>query len=107
MVGPRIGEQMVIAGTLIDPDEAFKTGLVDALETGYESTINHALQWCEELLSLPRHSMLGNRAIARAHFKQAFASHGSDHVAAFVDNWFADETQIVMQALVDKLKNKS
>jgi enoyl-CoA hydratase/carnithine racemase len=107
LVGPRLAEQMIVAGAMIDPDKAFKTGLVDALETGYEATIQHAIQWCEELLSLPRHSMLGNRAVARAHFKQEFARHTADSVASFVDNWFSDETQIVMNALVAQLKGKT
>ncbi len=75
LVGPRVAEHMLVTGAMIDPEKAFQTGFVDALETGYEATIAHALQWCEELLSLPRHAMLGNRANARAHFKQAFAGH--------------------------------
>jgi len=107
LVGPRVAEQMIVAGTMIDPEKAFKTGLVDALETGYEATIQHAIEWCEELLSLPQHSMLGNRAVARAHFKQEFSRHAADSVASFVDNWFSDETQTVMNALVAQLKGKT
>ena len=106
LVGPRMAEQMLVAGTMIDPEEAFKTGFVDALETGYEATIQHALQWCDELLSLPRHSMLGNRAIARAHFKQEFADYTGDGVMSFVDTWFSDETQNVLNALVAQIRSK-
>ena len=106
LVGPRVAEQMLVAGSMIDPEDAFKTGFVDALETDYEATIQHAVQWCEELLSLPRHSMLGNRAIARAHFRQEFAAHTGDSVASFVDTWFSDETQTVLNALVAQLKSK-
>ena len=51
--------------------------------------------------------MLGNRAVARAHFKQEFANHTADSVASFVDNWFSDETQTVMNALVAQLKGKT
>jgi enoyl-CoA hydratase/carnithine racemase len=107
LVGPRMAEQMIVAGTMIDPSNAFKTGLVDALETGYEATIQHAIGWCEDLLSLPQHSMLGNRAVARAHFKQEFARHTADSVALFVDNWFSDEAQAIMKALVAQLKSKN
>lgn len=106
LVGPRIAEHMLVAGSMIDSQQAFKTGFVDALETGNDATISHAIQWCEELLSLPRNSMLGNRAIARAHFKQEFAGHTGDSIASFVDTWFSDETQAVMQALITQLKNK-
>ncbi len=107
LVGPRVAEHMLVDGTLIKSEDAFKTGLVDALETGYEATIQHAVQWCEELLSLPRHAMLGNRAIARAHYKQEFASHTDESIASFVDTWFSDETQTVMNALVTQLKSKN
>lgn len=104
LVGPRVAEQMLVAGAMIDPEKAFKTGFVDALETGYKATIEHAIQWCQSLLALPQHSMLGNRAIARAHFKDEFAGYTGAGVASFVDTWFSDETQAVMNALVAKLK---
>ena len=107
LVGPRIAEQMIVAGAMVDAEKALKIGFVDALESGYEATIQNAIQWCEELLSLPQHSMLGNRAVARAHFKQEFANHTADSVASFVDNWFSDETQTVMNALVAQLKSKT
>jgi len=106
-VGPRVAEQMIVAGAMVDPEKALKIGFVDALETGYEATVQHAIGWCEELLSLPQHSMLGNRAVARAHFKQEFARHTAGSVASFVDNWFSDETQTVMNALVAQLKGKT
>lgn len=107
LVGPRVAEQMLVAGAMIGPEDAAKTGFVDALETGYEATIQHAIQWCESLLSLPRHSMLGNRANARAHFKEEFASHNIDSVESFVDTWFSDETQQVIGSLVAQLKSRN
>ena len=106
LVGPRIAEQMLVAGTLVDSQKAFKIGFVDALETGYNATILHSVQWCESLLSLPRHSMLGNRAVARENFKHEFAAHTDDSINSFLDTWFSDETQAVMQALIAQLKAK-
>ena len=106
LVGPRVAEHMLVAGSLIDPEDAFKTGFVDALETGYDATVQHAVQWCEELLALPRHSMLGNRAYSRAHFKREFADYSDGNIKSFVDTWFSDETQQVMSALVAKLKSR-
>ena len=104
LIGPHVAERMLVTGAMIDPEKACNTGLVDALETGYEDTIKHAVQWCQDLLTLPRNSMLGNRAIARGHFKQEFAGYTGEGVAAFVDTWFSDETQAVLHALVAKLK---
>jgi enoyl-CoA hydratase/carnithine racemase len=106
LVGPRVAERMLVAGAMIGPEDALKTGFVDALETGYEATIQHAVQWCQELLLLPRNSMLGNRAVARAHFKQEFSSHTADNIETFVDTWFSNETQQVMSSLVAQLKSK-
>jgi len=106
LVGPRVAARMLVAGSLIDPEDAFKTGFVDALETGYDATVHHAVQWCEELLSLPRHSMLGNRAYSRAHFKREFSDYSPDNIKSFVDTWFSDETQTVMNALVAQLKSR-
>ena len=106
LVGPKIAEQMLVAGAMIDPETAAKIGFVDALETGYEATVKHAIQWCENLLSLPQHSMLGNRAIARAHFKDEFVSHTTASIESFVDTWFSDETQQVIGALVAQLKSR-
>ena len=106
LVGPRVAEHMLVAGTLIDPENALKAGLVDALETGYSDTLEHAVRWCEKLLSLPQQSMLGNRAVARAHFDHAFSAYTSEGVASFVDTWFSDETQNVLKSMVDQLKDK-
>jgi len=83
LTGPRVAEHMLVAGALVDSEEAFRVGLVDALETGHAATIEHAIKWCENLLSLPRHSMLGNRACARANFKKEFAAYTTDGVRAF------------------------
>lgn len=106
LVGPRVAEQMLVAGAMIGPEDAARTGFVDALETGYEATIENALNYCENLLSLPQHSMLGNRANARAHFKDEFASHTAESVESFVDTWFSDETQQVIKALITQLKSR-
>jgi len=107
LTGPRVAEHMLVAGALIDSEEAFRVGLVDALADGSEATVGQAVGWCREMLSLPRHSMLGNRAFARAHFEQEFAGYTDEGVESFVDTWFSDETQQVMQALVAQLKNRS
>ncbi len=106
LIGPGTTEKMIVAGSLVGPEEALTIGLVDALEPDYKATIRSAVEWCKSMLSLPRHSMLGNRAVSRAHFKSEFASHTTKDIASFVDCWFSDETQAVMNKLVMQLKNK-
>lgn len=107
LVGRRVAEKMLVTGAMINPDDAFEIGLVDALETGYAATIQHAVAWCEALQTLPRNSMLGNRSVARAHYKPEFASSIADSVVSIVNTWFSDETQNVLSTLVAKLKNKN
>ena len=106
LVGPRVAEQMLVAGTMIGPEDALRIGFVDALETGHESTIQHAINWCQNLLALPQKSMLGNRTNARAHFNEEFASHTSENIESFVDTWFSDETQQVIVSLVAHLQSR-
>ena len=106
LVGPRVAEKMLVAGTLVDPELALDIGLVDALENGYDATVENAIQWCKTLLQLPRQAVLGNRRIAREHFKQDFANNTAESISLFVDTWFSDEAQAVMAALIAKLKTK-
>lgn len=106
LVGPRIAEKMIVPGTLISPEQALEIHLVDALEDGYEETIRHAVQWCRDLLALPRHAMLANRQIARADLKQAFSTLTDVAANTLTDSWFSDETQVVLHEFVTKLKKK-
>jgi len=106
LVGPRIAEKMIVPGTLISPEQALEIHLVDALEDGYEETVRHAVQWCRELLALPRHAMLANRQIARAHFIRAFSTITDEAVDTLTEAWFSDATQVVLQDFVANLKKK-
>ncbi|MCW8926803.1 MAG: enoyl-CoA hydratase/isomerase family protein [Xanthomonadales bacterium] len=106
VVGPRIAEKLIVPGTLISPQQALEIQLVDALQDGYEDTVGHAVQWCEELLALPRDTMLANREIARTDLKQAFSTITGVAADALTNSWFSDETQVVLHDFVTKLKNK-
>jgi enoyl-CoA hydratase/carnithine racemase len=106
LVGPRVAEHMLVAGSMVDSKQAFKIGLVDAVEPDFDATISNAIEWCQNLLLLPQHSMLGNRTIARAHYSDEFAAYTVDRVEVFVDGWFSDETQAVVNSLIAQLKAK-
>lgn len=107
LVGAHKAERMIVAGTLLSPDEALANGLVDALSDSAESTVTDALAWCNQHLALPAHAMLGNRSLLRQDICGFFDSLGEKDVAAFVDGWFGSKTQAVLHNLVEKLKNKS
>jgi enoyl-CoA hydratase/carnithine racemase len=107
LVGPSMSEKMIVQGTLVEPEAALQIGLVDALENDYESTVQHAINWCEGLLSLPRHAMLGSRAIARRDFRRAFAEPDVAGVDVFLESWFSDETQTLVENLFNRPRHRS
>lgn len=104
MVGPRVAERMIVAGSLVKPEDALEAGLLDAVADGFDATADHALGWCRDVLALPRQAMLGNRAIARARYREAFKLRGRAGAEAMTKAWFADETQVELQRLVARLK---
>ncbi|NND45727.1 MAG: enoyl-CoA hydratase/isomerase family protein [Xanthomonadales bacterium] len=106
LTGPHRAERLIVAGELLSPESALEAGIVDALADDPESAVSEAINWCEQLDGLPRHAMLGNRAMLRADLGRMFDTLGSREVELFVDGWFAEETQQVLQALVAKLKSR-
>jgi Delta3-Delta2-enoyl-CoA isomerase len=52
MVGPRMAEQLAVAGPLLSPQEAMQCGLVDELAEP-DLVVGRAVEWCQHLVSLP------------------------------------------------------
>jgi len=105
VVGRRTAERLAVAGELVPADEALRLGLVDELASP-EAVVERALGWCQKLLALPRGPMLTTRARARRDLCQAVRQGGEREVAGLVDDWFSDETQAALQAMVARLKAK-
>jgi len=103
VVGPHRAERLMVAGTMIESEQAHAIGLVDEL-TDAEHVVARALHWQNELLALPREAMLMTRRIARADVITALAGFSDDELDSFVDRWFLASTQAVLHALVAKLK---
>jgi len=106
LAGAHRAERLIVAGALLSPDEALSAGLVDALADNPTDTVTAALGWCETHLSLPRHAMLGNRALMRGDLCELFDRLGERDIAEFVDGWFESRTQATLHALVEQLKKK-
>ena len=106
LVGSGMSEQLLTSGTMVDPEEALRMGLVNKLESGFEQTIDAAIARSKELLSLPRQAMLGNRLHSRASLMKEMSSHSDDENRSFVEAWFSDETQAAINAIVDSLKKR-
>jgi len=105
LVGYRRAEDMVVTAAMLLPEEALACGLVDELAP-LEETVPRAIEWCQNLLKLPRTTMLETRRIARADLHRSFEDWSALGLEDSVDAWFRDETQESLKALVARLAAK-
>lgn len=106
LVGPHRAERLIVSGALLDPDQALQAGLVDEVATDPAATVEAALAWCQEHLSLPPRAMSTNRKTMRASLVELFAGAAEAEHEAFLEVWFSNETQATLHALVESLKKK-
>lgn len=105
LLGAYRAERLMVAGAMLDSAQAQAIGLVDELAE-VDAVVPRARAWLGELLALPARVMLETRRLARADLAAVFADPGSFRVDEFVEGWFAQETQAVLNALVARLKSK-
>jgi enoyl-CoA hydratase/carnithine racemase len=105
VVGPYRAERLLVAGAMIEAQQALAFGFVDEL-TGVDQVTTRALHWLNELLALPPNAMLATRRLARADLTEVWADPEALPVDAFVDAFFSEETQAVLHQLVARLKKK-
>lgn len=105
IVGPYRAERLMVAGAMIESEEALACGLVDEL-TNVEQVVTRAIHWMQGMLALPSNAMLKTRAIARADLTQVWADPDALPIDEFLDAYFHPETQAVLQQLVARLKKK-
>jgi len=103
LVGAYRAERLMIAGAMVDSDEALRIGFVDEL-TEAENVVARALEWLRALLALPARAMSGTRAIARAELVTAFDAARAQNADEFVRGWFSDESRATLTAVMAKLK---
>jgi enoyl-CoA hydratase/carnithine racemase len=103
VVGAHRAERLMVAGAMVEAEQALAYGLVDEL-TDADHVAARALHWLGEINALPREAMLKTRTIARADLHAALDGFSDDELDGFVDQWFARSTQEALQALVAKLK---
>lgn len=104
LVGTCRAERLLVAGTMLDAEDALTAGVVDEL-TGVDQVITRAITWLRPLLQLPRRAMLETRALARADLARLFDDPAALPVEAFLDGWFAPEAQTTLHALVERLRS--
>ncbi|MGH8040628.1 MAG: enoyl-CoA hydratase/isomerase family protein [Rudaea sp.] len=102
LVGTYRAERMMVAGQMLDSEQALAIGLVDEL-TDVDAVAPRALEWLRELLTLPPQAMSATRTLARADLIDLFVDPTQLSVEEFADAWFGAETQTTLKALVAQL----
>lgn len=105
LIGAHKAERLMVAGAMVDSEEAYRIGLVDELaET--EFVVGRAISWLQELLGKPPQAMSETRRIARSDLHAEFDRVASISNEVFADRWFCDEAQTVLRDMVARLKAK-
>ncbi|HLK34102.1 MAG TPA: enoyl-CoA hydratase/isomerase family protein [Terriglobales bacterium] len=105
LVGPRHAERLAVHGLLLSSTEAAACGLVDEVVPA-DRVVERALQWCEELLALPRAAMEITRRQARADLVGQFSRDTTDELAEITGWWWSEETQQALHRMVEQLAMK-
>lgn len=106
LVGAHRAERLMVAGAMMESEEAHRIGFVDEL-TEVEGVVPRALSWCRQHLALPPEAMSETRRLARADLHEALGDPERWSPQLFADRWFGTETQATLRALVAKLKSKA
>ena len=105
LVGAYRSERLLVAGAMLEAEQAHAIGFVDEL-VDTDFVVSRALAWLGDLLKFPPHAMRETRRLARADLATVFADPAALPVEDFLDSWFAPEAQTVLRALVARLKSK-
>jgi len=105
VLGTRGAERVCTGGELVDPERALALGLVDELAEPDE-VVPRALAWCQAQLALPAAALRETRALARRELAAAFEAFDARALEGFLDEWFGEECQSTLRAMVSKLAAK-
>lgn len=105
VIGPYRAERLLVAGALVDSEQALAIGLVDEL-TDAEHVDVRARVWLEALLQMPEVAMRATRRLARADMVAALDAFTDDKLAGFMEEWNSRSTQAALNALLEKLGKK-
>lgn len=106
VIGGYRAERLLVAGTMLNSAQAHQIGLVDELADA-EALVPRALEWLRALLALPRNPMLVTRQMARADLIDAATRPERINLDHFLDDWFSDDTQTALKAMVARVKKSA
>ena len=101
VIGTHRAERLIVAGAMIDSQQALDIGLVDELAIQEEVT-TAALNWLRVQTALPQNAQRATRAIARADIISALDGFNTSEMEKFIEGWYSDETQGVLKSLFVK-----
>jgi enoyl-CoA hydratase/carnithine racemase len=106
LLGAHRAERLLVAGAMLESDDAARIGFVDELAEP-DAVVARAHEWCRQHLALPAEAMAETRRMARADLHEALDHAQRMPVEDFIERWYSDETQRTLTALVARLKSKS
>lgn len=105
VVGSRQAERMLVTAELFGAEKAARIGLVDELAP-QDEVVPLALQWAEHRTKLPPETLRKTRALARKEVVETIDAMDGETLSCFLDEWFGDECQGALRALVAALAAK-
>ena len=102
VVGPHRAERLVVAGAMVESEQALQLGMVDALTDAGEVVV-HAARWLEDLLALPSGPMLATRRLARADLVAALDGFDESQMEGFLAGWYSEDSQRALRELMARL----
>jgi enoyl-CoA hydratase/carnithine racemase len=105
-VGPRTAEKILVAGKILNAEQALDIGLIDELADNPDDVVHRAVSWCERMLALPRFAMTTTRSMVRSDLVRLFDDPRNLDVEKFVDVWHSESSQAALRNLVQRLEKK-
>ena len=102
-LGRRQAERMCTEARLVGPDEALAMGLVDALAPA-DDVLERAVAWAQDMAALPPQTLRHTRQLTRREVVRALERIEEETIEQFLDEWFSDEAQGALRALVERLR---
>lgn len=103
VVGTHRAEQLIVAGAMVESEQALAFGIVDALADAGEVVVM-ATSRLAQLLALPSGPLLASRRIARADIIAVLESFDESDLDGFLDGWYSDDSQAALRDLMVRLK---
>ena len=102
VVGVHRAERLVVAGAMVESEQALRIGLVDELADAGEVVVR-AAHWLRELLALPSGPMLATRHLARADVVAALDGFREEELEDFLAGWNSEDSQRALRDLMARL----